>query len=130
MVTKTKELYFARREFRYDDEVLEPGQLFEPRRRPNDAVLIGVNYISKVGEYYPHGIEEPIKCVRCAKEFVDDTYKAMHDTKCLPEEVDINSATATIQEAIAIGAQVINVDNPTGSQDKHEQWTESGSTSG
>jgi hypothetical protein len=130
MANKTKEMYFSRRTMQYDDFSLEPGEMFAPLRRPNDAVLIGVNYIAKVGDYYPHGIEEVAKCVRCGKEFVDESYKAMHDTKCEEAAVAIDEATAAIEQAIASGGQIVNPVNPTGSPVKQEQWAESGSTVG
>ena len=106
-----KEGYFARRVMDYDGIHLEPGMIFQPLGRANDAVMISVNYIAPIRDFYPHGVEAH-QCLRCSMEFVDFSYKAMHDAKCLAQSFETDPAIQVIEEAIASGGQIVNPNDP------------------
>lgn len=77
--------YFATRAIQYNEETVEPGQLFRPRGAANDDALVRVGYLAEISDNFAGGIEE-YPCVRCGKVFVGPDFKAVHDTKC-PEQV-------------------------------------------
>jgi hypothetical protein len=81
--------YFANKEMKYDELLLERGELFQPLGKPNDDALVRIGYLVKVEELYPSGCEIA-KCVRCNKLFVDQSYKAMHDSICSAMEIELD----------------------------------------
>ncbi len=77
-----KKGYFSTRDMMYgrpggDARHLERGEMIELAMTPNDQVMINGNYIVDIAA--SHMNVEPHKCVRCGKEFVDESYKFGHD---------------------------------------------------
>jgi len=81
--------YFSTRNMTYGAEQVEAGEIMQLRGHMNDAVLLRVGYIAKAADHYP--VVEIAQCVRCGKEFVDSSFKAVHDARCGQLELDIGA---------------------------------------
>ncbi len=95
--------HFATRAFQYDEIMLQAGEIFELKGRPNDAVLISAGHISEIREVFPSGVDVH-DCVRCNRKFVDSNFKFQHDVTCERAALELESKERNEQQLASVAA--------------------------
>lgn len=80
----------ARVPFNYDGHMLERGEVFQLRDKPNDDRLLILRYIQP----FDPTKERTHTCDNCGKKFVDEAYYIMHKRKkdCMDPTKPISDA--------------------------------------